>query len=410
MNVDIFIRTYSGDIPWLNYCLKSIYKFGSGYRNVIVCIPEGQEHYVAHLTSEIVVTCPIYTDDYVGQQITKLNSFKYTDADYMLFTDSDCIFTEDFNVQDYFKDGKPIIVKESYESIKEHKDAYARKSTIEMYMREPVEFEYMRRQPFLYRRDTLIELSKFYTPEEDDRKLSEFNLIGAYCDSYEHDKYCILEVGKDEIPHGKVKQFWSWGGLLKDIQQEIEYTLSDAIDIKHRKDIGVLLDNMEYKICAEIGVQDGENARNILKSGIKKLYLVDLWETQDKKDYIDGSRDIDFNIAYEHVSELKKEFGDRVEILKMHSDKAAKIFSPGFFDFIYLDANHHNPQFEKDLNNWFPLLKTGGLFGGHDYYDCNFDWYKCEVKTIINKFAVKYRLNLKVTKCSGDESWWCIKP
>ena len=38
MSIDIFIRTYPKDFFILNYCLKSIRKFVSGHRNIIINI------------------------------------------------------------------------------------------------------------------------------------------------------------------------------------------------------------------------------------------------------------------------------------------------------------------------------------------------------------------------------------
>ena len=72
--ISIFIRTYHCDIKWLNYCLESIHKNLSGWSEIVICIPTGQETLLSHLTSEKVVTCKIYKDDYLGQQISKIQA------------------------------------------------------------------------------------------------------------------------------------------------------------------------------------------------------------------------------------------------------------------------------------------------------------------------------------------------
>src|SRR5688572_1619186 len=109
MTTDIFIRTYHKDLPWLEYCLRSIHKFVTGYRQIIICIPENQASLLNrfNLTQERVITCPIYRDDYIGQQVSKLLSFRETDADFVLFIDCDVFYPRPVNVNEYFREGKP---------------------------------------------------------------------------------------------------------------------------------------------------------------------------------------------------------------------------------------------------------------------------------------------------------------
>lgn len=39
------------------------------------------------------------------------------------------------------------------------------------------------------------------------------------------------------------------------------------------------------------------------------------------------------------------------------------------FDFIYLDARHDYDGIKEDLEAWWPLLKVGGLYSGHDFVE-----------------------------------------
>jgi predicted O-methyltransferase YrrM len=39
------------------------------------------------------------------------------------------------------------------------------------------------------------------------------------------------------------------------------------------------------------------------------------------------------------------------------------------FDFIYLDARHDYAGILEDLEAWWPLLKEGGMFSGHDFVE-----------------------------------------
>jgi predicted O-methyltransferase YrrM len=44
-----------------------------------------------------------------------------------------------------------------------------------------------------------------------------------------------------------------------------------------------------------------------------------------------------------------------------------KFFPNGYFDFIYIDADHSYNGVREDIKVWTPLVKEGGLIGGHDY-------------------------------------------
>ncbi len=224
MKTDIYIRTYKGDLEWLKYCLRSIGKFATGFNQVIICIPETQRHLIDswNLTSEKIITCKDYGNrDYLGQQVSKLYSWRDTDADFILFMDSDCIFTRPVRPEDYFKDGKPIIYKTDYSKVG---DAICWKAVTEKFIGFPLQFEYMRQMPLVYRRDTLYNLcagsfgENFETMilQQPANQFSEFNLIGAYAEAFEPENYEFIETDlatTSRFESNPLIQYWSWGGI-----------------------------------------------------------------------------------------------------------------------------------------------------------------------------------------------------
>ena len=60
-------------------------------------------------------------------------------------------------------------------------------------------------------------------------------------------------------------------------------------------------------------------------------------------------------------------------MIRATSEVASNIFPYNSLDFIYIDANHAYDFVVKDIELWFPKLKKGGVFAGHDYI--NLDWY-----------------------------------
>ena len=66
------------------------------------------------------------------------------------------------------------------------------------------------------------------------------------------------------------------------------------------------------------------------------------------------------------------------------------------FDFIYVDGNHCYADFNMDLKSWYPLVKVGGVFGGHDY---------TQVKDALVNFFRDKPENYEVRELD----WWIIK-
>ena len=226
--VSIFIRTYHKDLKWLNYCLQSIHKNLVGWSEIVICIPTGQETLLSHLTSEKVVTCKIYKDDYLGQQISKIQAHQHCKGDYILFVDSDVIFKPNANVLDYFYENKPIILKANYNSVGE---AICWKKPTEKLFKEKIEFEYMRRLPLLYHKSTLEMFNdsfpdiENYVMSQPYRQFSEFNALGFYAEKMQPNDYSIIDVSNgvtEYFPENNAIQKWSWGGISEEIKKELE--------------------------------------------------------------------------------------------------------------------------------------------------------------------------------------------
>ena len=173
------------------------------------------------------------------------------------------------------------------------------------------------------------------------------------------------------------------------------------IQVQDRKTLGLTLNQLDLiGLGAEIGVAYGENAEYILNhwkgSGI---FLIDPYNREACGEYIDGSSVIDFDGAWDYMQNKLRFHKTRTLALRMTSDLAAPLIGDHTLDFVYIDGNHHNPQFQRDLDTWYPKVKPGGILGGHDYYDRDTPEYRCEVKT------VPYT-NFYTTECS---SWWLHK-
>ncbi len=144
-------------------------------------------------------------------------------------------------------------------------------------------------------------------------------------------------------------------------------------------------------VCAELGVLNGNFAKEILKLNPKLLYLVDLWEGSVVSGDHDGNdlQKYNCNHSFHKVNSL---FGilDNVEIFKDDSLTFLNNMPDSHFDFIYIDTTHVYEQTYKELNLAFKKVKNYGYLGGHDYkvnlQKCHND-YSFGVKEAVDKFC-----------------------
>jgi predicted O-methyltransferase YrrM len=58
---------------------------------------------------------------------------------------------------------------------------------------------------------------------------------------------------------------------------------------------------------------------------------------------------------------------DYMNVLKMHSVDAARMYDDWSLDFVFLDGDHTEHGVATDIEEWWPKIKEGGVLGGHDW-------------------------------------------
>lgn len=165
--------------------------------------------------------------------------------------------------------------------------------------------------------------------------------------------------------------------------------------LSHRNDLPNLLKSLGLNnIGVEVGVGRGAYSYIILSnSDLKLLYSIDNWN--------------DAAIRTEAERMLKR-FGDRNKILYMTSKEASERFADNSLDFVYIDADHVYESVKQDLKLWYPKVKEGGVFAGHDYVDRACKYGVFGVKLAVNKLINKYNQKLFITK-ERWPSWYFLK-
>jgi len=220
MNTTIFTVAYDKDLEFLKYNLKSINKFCEGfYKNIVLLDNNNSERTADYLEK---IGQPYFIDDeaslvnkgYVRQQYIKLIADRYMpeNCDFICHVDCDGIFINQQCASDYFKNGKPIILKNSYKNIynilrrkrepkRAERDVAAFnvwQETTSAFVGFDVEYEYMQLNPFIYPIGVQTRVREYLEkihskPLIDIIKnqdiLSEYNIIGAYCEKFEKEKF-----------------------------------------------------------------------------------------------------------------------------------------------------------------------------------------------------------------------------
>ncbi len=149
--------------------------------------------------------------------------------------------------------------------------------------------------------------------------------------------------------------------------------------------------NRKHLIGVEIGTYLGQNAQNILQNlSINKLYLVDSYTPYTEDIGWEGNEDI-----YIHAKNRLKSHSNKIIFIRKFSDDALDDIEEKV-DFVYIDGNHQYEYVRRDVRNYYPLVKKGGVIGGHDFFTDN------GVANAITEFARKNRLKLYLRR----PDWW----
>ncbi len=149
-------------------------------------------------------------------------------------------------------------------------------------------------------------------------------------------------------------------------------------------------------VGVEIGVSEGHNSQRILEQlDVMTLYLVDPYLP-----YIDadGTHHEPTN-RYEQAKRRLAKYGNKVVFIKKCSADAVSMLPK--LDFVYIDGNHNYECVKEDIQNYYPLVKENGFFGGHDFFGTNKG-----VILAVTEFVKDEGLELN----SDSYDWWVIKP
>ena len=225
MATDIFYKTYRNDIPWLQESLKTLLQHWRGHRQVVIVCPPEDARAVRSICAwaRVLEVEEKGIRGYIFQQAAKLNAHNYTNADHIVYCDSDCMWIKPTTPSTYIHaDGRPYMLYTPYSAVPE---ALQWKGPTEQALGQEVFAEFMRRHPLVYHKKTLHKMDKWFVAKYgmpasqvmikfgEPWGMSEFNLMGAWAWYHARDDFHWINTTTDTWEPDHLKQYWSYGGV-----------------------------------------------------------------------------------------------------------------------------------------------------------------------------------------------------
>lgn len=268
MHHALFIRSHPADYQWLQFCLRSIKKFSSGYSEIVLCVPYPENNLIDMQLSSILESSPVtrlHTYDLkpglgmMQAMMVVMNAdLICPHANYIHFFDCDCIFKDHTKAGDYLftpnhhSDPKAFLPVTPYDEIYSSKDDNIAARAIWQGATSAAlgwvpHLSTMHRIPVVHHKsifapcrdriekhtgkslsDYLFQFGKEFG------RFSEFEALGAFAVRHMRHEYEIVDAaahdprvirgagGPYAAEFKKVKCYWSHGGVTLAIRNEIE--------------------------------------------------------------------------------------------------------------------------------------------------------------------------------------------
>ena len=160
-------------------------------------------------------------------------------------------------------------------------------------------------------------------------------------------------------------------------------------------------------VGAEIGVHVGESFLTLLQTcpNISKLYGVDPYvpyidylkeEGQSFDPMVVDEKEIEYIKLVSYHRQKYSGHEDKIVFYEMDSIEASKKVEDKSLDFIFIDSYCSLEQAKNDIKVWYPKVKDGGIFAGHD-------WNMPLVRLAVTKFRENENINSRMS--TYDDTW-----
>lgn len=248
---EILIVTYAKDFKWLEYCLKLIDKYCSGFQGVTVAHPVSQRKLFYSLHNRFKFRLRLHEDDepegkgmlWHMAKMAQADHIVEPDAEFVMHLDADCMYHTPTTPADYFTDGRPDYLVRSWESLK---DGNGVVSDCAQWFKPTMNQLGFKPQVYSMCRHPTVFPIKFYALYRHwiqeahpgvsfmDYMLSgrnafpqdrmDWTAMGAFAYEFMRDEFNWIDVGAPGavVPKDRQRTHWSHGGIKPEIKAEIE--------------------------------------------------------------------------------------------------------------------------------------------------------------------------------------------
>ena len=170
--------------------------------------------------------------------------------------------------------------------------------------------------------------------------------------------------------------------------------MRDQVSTEGLTDLIKELGDNSNKIMIEIGSFVGESTVLFAQSFKEVLAIDPFMEGYDPAD--PTSYLFEFNNVYQTYLERTGDHKN-IQTIVSTSDQALDVLQGQEFDFVYIDGLHTYDGVKNDIINYLPLVKKGGVIGGHDYTN--------QIEHLIGVYDAVNEMFGKPDKVFKDNSW-----
>jgi len=124
---------------------------------------------------------------------------------------------------------------------------------------------------------------------------------------------------------------------------------------------------------AEIGVWRSKTMVRVLRSCsglISEYWAIDQWMPIPMSRGTRRERNVTpelWEAQHLHACNLMVQWFPQIRVVRADAAVVVGIFPDGYFDLVFLDADHHYDSVRRDIQVWLPKVRKGGILTGHDY-------------------------------------------